>query len=120
MQRLDYKLVVVTRGDLNLSAGKLAVQVAHASVNCAMECRQKHIKWYNQWFTEGQKKVVVTVPNLVELKKLQKKAHHNNLIACMVQDAGLTEIPEGTVTCLGIGPGPNDQIDRITGQLPLL
>ena len=120
MQQLDYKLVIITREDLKLSSGKLAVQVAHASVTCAMECRQKHAKWYNHWYREGQKKVVVTTSNLVELKKLEKKAHQNDLIACMIQDAGLTEIPEGTITCLGIGPGPNDKIDRITGQLSLL
>jgi PTH2 family peptidyl-tRNA hydrolase len=120
MMKLDYKMVIVTRSDLKLSTGKLAVQVAHASVMCAVECRRKHTRWYTKWYNEGQKKVVVTVPDLVEIKKLQKKAEQYGLTVCMVSDAGLTEIPSGTITCIGIGPGPNDEIDRITGQLPLL
>jgi PTH2 family peptidyl-tRNA hydrolase len=120
MDDFDYKLVVVIRSDLKLSAGKLSVQVAHASVTCALECRKRNSKWFTKWHREGQKKVVVTASNLAELKTLQRKAEQNNLITSLISDAGLTEIPPGTVTCLGIGPGPNGQIDKITGQLSLL
>ena len=31
-----------------------------------------------------------------------------------------TEIPPGTETVVGIGPGPRDEIDKITGQLSLV
>ena len=117
---MEYKLVVVTREDLKLSPGKLAVQVAHASVSCAMEARRKHTRWYSKWYHEGQKKVVVKAKNLAELKDLQIRAEKYGLTTSMISDAGLTEIPPGTVTCLGIGPGPNDEMDRVTGQLSLL
>jgi PTH2 family peptidyl-tRNA hydrolase len=120
MLKMDYKLVIITRTDLKLSAGKLAVQVAHAAVSCAVECRRKNSKWYNRWFTEGQKKVVVQVPSLIELKQLKKKAEHAGLTVCMINDAGLTEVPPGTVTCIGVGPAPNNEIDKISGNLPLL
>ena len=120
MLNFDYKVVIVARSDLKLSPGKLAVQVAHASVMCAVEGRRKKPKWFNKWYTEGQKKVVVTAANLAELKALERKAEKAGLTTAMVSDAGLTEIPPGTVTCLGIGPGPNSDIDKITGNLSLL
>jgi len=117
---MDYKLVIVTRADLKLSTGKLAVQVGHASVMCAFECRRKKPKWYNSWFQEGQKKVVVTASNLAELQTLEKKAQKLDITNVMISDAGLTEVPAGTITCLGVGPAPEKEINKITGNLPLL
>jgi len=38
----------------------------------------------------------------------------------LVKDAGHTEIPPGTVTVVGIGPGPRSEIDKITGDLQLV
>jgi PTH2 family peptidyl-tRNA hydrolase len=37
----------------------------------------------------------------------------------MITDAGLTQVPPGTVTCLGIGPVKASVIDPITGDYPL-
>jgi peptidyl-tRNA hydrolase, PTH2 family len=38
----------------------------------------------------------------------------------IVQDRGLTQIPTGTVTCIGIGPAPSEIIDKVTSKLKLL
>lgn len=37
-----------------------------------------------------------------------------------MKDAGHTELPPGTITCLGIGPDDDKKIDKITGNLKLL
>jgi PTH2 family peptidyl-tRNA hydrolase len=117
---MEYKLVVVVRTDLKLSQGKTAAQVAHASVNCAFAARKSWKGWFRRWYDEGQRKVVLKSPNLEHLRELQAMARASELPHSMVTDAGLTEVPPGTVTCLGIGPAPEEEIDRLTGDLPLL
>ena len=52
---MEYKLVVAVREDLNLSKGKMAVQVAHAAVAAALEAKANHPKWFKAWMDEGQK-----------------------------------------------------------------
>ncbi len=117
---MDYKLVVAVREDLDLSRGKLAVQVAHAAVQAAFATRESHPRWFRAWWKEGQKKVVVGVPGIDALRDLERRARELDLTAAMIEDAGLTELSPGTTTCLGIGPGPNGTVDRVTGSLKLV
>ena len=114
------KLVVVVRKDLKLSPGKMSVQVAHAAVTCAIQCKKNDPRWFKSWYSEGQKKVVVKADNLKVLYELKSIAESLGITTSLVQDAGLTEVPPGTVTCLGIGPGPNPEIDKVTGSLSLM
>jgi PTH2 family peptidyl-tRNA hydrolase len=117
---LRFKLVIAVRDDLKLSTGKLSVQVAHAAVNCALSAKKNQTKWFSEWHNEGQKKVVVRAFDLNHLYELKNGAKNLKLGTCLVIDAGLTEVPPETVTCLGIGPGPNEKVDIITGELKLL
>lgn len=117
---MEHKLVVAVRSDLELSKGKLAVQVAHAAVMAALDAKAKHRRWFSEWYGEGQKKVVVKGGTVDELHSLRGKARSMGLTTALVEDAGLTELPPGTVTCLGIGPGPNGIVDRVTGHLKLM
>ena len=116
---MEYKLVVVVRTDLGISKGKMAAQVAHAAVNCALKSRKSDSSNFNKWFDEGQKKVVVKGQNESTLRNLQQHAREVGLVSSLVTDAGLTEVPAGTVTCLGIGPASESEIDSITGDYSL-
>jgi PTH2 family peptidyl-tRNA hydrolase len=116
---MEYKIVIVVRDDLKLSPGKLAVQVAHAAVNCALSAKKNAPSIFKKWYDEGQRKVVVKVQDLEELYEFKTLAENKDLTTSLVTDAGLTEVPAGTITCLGIGPGSNAIIDKITGNLPL-
>lgn len=116
----EYKQVIVVRTDLKLSKGKLAVQVAHASVTAAEVARRKYREWWEKWIEEGQKKVVVKVETLEELLEIKNMAEKLDLPCALIRDCGLTEIPPGMVTTLGIGPAPEKFVDKITGTLPLL
>jgi PTH2 family peptidyl-tRNA hydrolase len=116
----EYKMVIVTRKDLKLSAGKLAVQVAHASVACALESKGKKNKWFKKWIAEGSKKVILKVENVEHFFELKENAETLDIVSVIITDAGHTEIPSGTITVIGIGPAPTNIIDKITGKLSLL
>lgn len=116
----EYKQVMAVRDDLNMSPGKLAVQVAHASLSSAEKVREKKPEWFKGWQEERQKKVVVKASSEEHLEDLKKKAEDLNLPNELVTDAGLTELEPGTPTVLGVGPAPNEEVDKVTGDLPLL
>jgi len=117
---MDFKQCIVVREDLKLSPGKLAVQVAHASVLSLDRAEKMDKSAVSSWKSEGQKKVVLKVANVQELFRLREDAERAGLPTAIVTDAGLTEIPAGTVTALGIGPAPNKQMDKVTGKLSLV
>jgi PTH2 family peptidyl-tRNA hydrolase len=111
------KQVIVVRTDLDISKGKLAAQVAHASVEAAFRSNPKIV---NAWREEYSKKVVLKVATDREMVELQKKAAKAKLVAVLIKDAGFTELEPGTMTALGIGPETEAKIDKITGNLKLL
>jgi len=120
MVEFEYKQVLVFRSDLQMSKGKIAAQAGHAAVSAAQDAYVHHKKWWEAWLYEGQKKVAVKVPSEKEMSELERGADELGLPHALIIDRGLTEIPEGSVTCLGIGPAPAGMIDRLTGKLKLL
>ena len=63
------------------------------------------------------KKNLLTDRDLASLQRLAGQAQSANLITHIVKDAGHTEIPSGTITVLGIGPGPRRSIDALIQDL---
>jgi len=116
----EHKLVVVVRGELRLTAGKAAVQVAHAAVILARRAEADAPKEFEVWWAGGQRKVALVAPTLAELEELERRARAQKIPTAWVEDAGYTEVPPGTRTCLGLGPAPDTALDPVTGRLPLL
>jgi len=115
-----FKQVIVVRADLRMSVGKTAAQAAHASLMSYERALEINREWVERWSETGQKKVVLKVTSEKELMELAEKCRYLNLPHAVVEDAGLTELPPGTATALGIGPAPEEQVDKVTGNLPLL
>jgi len=113
-------MVVVVRGELRLTAGKAAVQVAHAAVLLSRRAEAQARREFEAWWAAGQRKVALEVGTLAELEEVERKARAAGIPTVWVEDAGFTEVPPGTRTCLGLGPAPDSVLDPVTGALPLL
>lgn len=116
----EVKQVIIVRKDLKMSEGKLSAQVAHASVMSYVESMKMDDKIAKLWFNSGQKKIVLGVENEESLVKFYKAFKHEGVPCAIVNDAGLTQLPAGTTTTVGIGPDFAEKIDRFTKGLKLL
>lgn len=117
---MEFKQVIVVRKDLRMGTGKIAAQVGHAAVSGVEESRKSNKSWLKSWLNEGQPKIVVKVNSLDELIQVQTDAEDLRIPVVVVQDRGLTQIPNGTITCVCIGPAPSYIIDKVTSYLKLL
>jgi len=111
------KQVIVVNEALKLPRGKLAAQVAHASVAALLEATADARR---RWVEEGMPKVVLRCESEDELLALEAAAERAGLPAALIRDAGHTVVAADTVTCLGIGPATVSAIDALTGELKLV
>ena len=119
-RQFSYKQVIAVRTDLGMSKGKTAVQVAHGAVGASERARVSNQDVWRSWLREGQKKVAVKVESEEELLQLMREAIANRLPYSLIRDAGMTELPPGTMTVIGIGPAKSEEVDKVTAKLKLL
>uniref|UniRef100_A0ABI7Z4W9 peptidyl-tRNA hydrolase n=1 Tax=Felis catus TaxID=9685 RepID=A0ABI7Z4W9_FELCA len=115
----EYKMILVVRNDLKMGKGKVAAQCSHAAVSAYKQIQRRNPELLKQWEYCGQPKVVVKAPDEETLVELLTHAKMLGLTVSLIQDAGRTQIAPGSRTVLGIGPGPADLIDKVTGHLKL-
>jgi peptidyl-tRNA hydrolase len=111
---MSMKQVIVVNNTLKLPKGKLAAQVAHASVAAFIAADEQ---FKQAWIKIGMPKVVLKSDSEELLIKLLTQAEEQGIPVCLIEDAGKTVIPEGTFTCLGLGPAPESELDKLTGEL---
>lgn len=138
----NVKQVICWRNDLKVRKGKFGAQIAHGSIAfLANRIREGERSRYNnntshpdqlnravitytdaeQTWLEGRfTKIVLRVDSLEELLAIHEKAKEAGLESHLIEDAGLTEFTEPTITCVGIGPDYSDRIDKVTGNLELM
>ncbi len=137
------KQMIVVRRDLKMRKGKIAAQAGHACVEAtlmalAAEGRLDEVRmtpdqsWVylddegteqtalSDWFDAGVAKVCVYVDSEEELLDIAREGLERGFLVALIRDAGFTEFHgEPTYTCLAFEPLRGDQIDPITGDLPL-
>jgi PTH2 family peptidyl-tRNA hydrolase len=116
----EIKQVIIVRLDIEMSKGKLSAQVAHASLMSYFEAEKADKAVAKQWLDTGEKKIVLKVHDVSDLEKLFKAFKYKKVPCALVSDAGMTELPPGTVTALGIGPWKSADINQFTSTLKLL
>jgi PTH2 family peptidyl-tRNA hydrolase len=110
------KQAIVARTDLGMGQGKLAAQVAHASLSAYEDAEERT---RSAWKGGGQKKVVLQADGEQALFEFAEAASAEGLPNAVVRDAGHTQLDPGSVTALAVGPGEVDAVDRVTGDLSL-
>ena len=81
------KQVILVRKDIDMPKGKLAAQVAHASVEAVHKTDKVKLQ---KWRSEGSKKIVLKVKDLLELLNYKQKALKAKLKTALIKEAGLT------------------------------
>lgn len=147
MSSYKAKQMIVMRRDLKMRKGKIAAQAGHACVEAVLmalsrEGRLRDVRvnedesWVyleerkrlfsskqtalSDWFAAGVAKVCVYVDSEEELLELAAKGRERGFAVALIRDAGHTEFHgEPTYTCLAFEPLYPDQIDPLTGELPL-
>ncbi|XP_019401238.1 PREDICTED: peptidyl-tRNA hydrolase 2, mitochondrial [Crocodylus porosus] len=115
----EFKLVLIVRQDLKMGKGKVAAQCSHAAVSAYKQVQKRNPELLKQWECCGQPKVVLRAPDEETLVHLLVDAKQLGLTVSLIQDAGRTQIAPGSQTVLGIGPGPADLVDKVSGHLKL-
>jgi len=116
----EYKQVILIRTDLKMSTGKKCAQSCHASLSASDLVRVRNKAVWKNWKNSGQKKVVLKLKNIDQFNEIVKKLESQKFPFSIINDAGLTQLPPGTTTALGIGPMLSKEVDKITGDLQLL
>ena len=143
MSSYKSKQMIVMRRDLKMRKGKIAAQAGHACVEAtlmalAREGRLGEVRvtpdqsWVyledegtratplSDWFDAGVAKVCVYVDSEEELLDLAVRGRELGFAVALIRDAGHTEFHgEPTYTCLAFEPLAAEQIDPLTGELPL-
>lgn len=118
--RPEIKQVIIIRKDVKMGTGKTVAQGAHASLMSYLETARTNKDIAEEWVASGEKKIVLKVENESDLKRLFEAFKYKKIPAALVTDAGLTELPPGTVTALGVGPWIEDELAQFTRSLKLL
>ncbi|CAK9436335.1 uncharacterized protein LODBEIA_P08930 [Lodderomyces beijingensis] len=121
----EVRMTLCVRQDLKMGKGKAAAQCSHATLSLYKKITNPNSPAYNpemvrRWeYGNGQAKITLQVPNQEEMDLLFAKAMSLGINACIIHDAGRTQIAAGSATVLGLGPAPKRTLDEVTGKLKL-
>ena len=144
-----YKQLIIARKDLNMSAGKLAAQVSHASMAFLANILKENLSFvrvdseknphcyleieidsniYDEWLNGSFTKIVCQAKNKNQIMKAVTIAQELGLVEgkdyFLIRDNCLTELePEDedgrTLTCIGFIPMDSSVVEQISKKFHL-
>lgn len=133
-----YKQSIIVRADLNMPKGKMAAQVAHASmgavltyaydfnINPVMPTYDRYLykmvvpEPVFRWLSGDFAKIVLKCQTLDDLLRLKKEAEAQGVPYKLITDNGTTVFDKPTITCIAIGPWHSEVIDSMTKEFKLM
>lgn len=114
---MDEELIeyFVVNSDLSMSAGKMSAQVAHVATIIAIKHGvpdRPDFQSFWDWYYTDQKKIILRGKQK-DLEKLVEKGFDH------IRDNGLTEIPKGSLTCVGLPPMTRAEAQKHIKRLQL-
>ena len=105
--------------DLKMSPGKVAAQVAHVATMITVDFLNEHAsktleekEIFNKWYHSNMKKVTLKA-NQLEMESFVQQGFY------FIKDNGLTEIPKGSLTVVGLPPMNKQDAQRYVKKLSL-
>jgi PTH2 family peptidyl-tRNA hydrolase len=112
------KQAIVVRKDLKMGCGKIAGQVAHASLRAYWATNKEDRD--NWTYNHNETKIVLKVYSSKDLDEIILRCEELDIPCSWVFDAGKTQIEPHTFTAVGVGPCSKDDIEEVVGGLKLL
>ena len=95
---------IFIRDDLKLSKGKQSTQAAHASVSLLFQYKISS-NYNNMWLNSANRLIkIYKSKNINKILIIQQICLKYGVNEKIIEDAGHTQIPAGTKTCLSVGP----------------
>lgn len=110
----------VVNSELNMSTGKIAAQVAHVTtlitkdflLNEQQILNQEDIQLFYKWLINNQTKIILKAKEKDLLKLIEQGFYY-------IRDLGKTEIPEGSLTVVGLPPMRKSEAKQYVKRLRL-
>ena len=117
------RMYAIVRKELDMPPGKMAAQAGHAFVDTFYACQRASPDRAHDYAMNHVTKVVLA-GTLEEIMVAREKAMVAGLPCSLIVDEHHVLPPhfdgKPIITALGIGPATRDEIDHITGHLPLI
>ncbi|KAI4291519.1 peptidyl-tRNA hydrolase, PTH2 family [Pancytospora philotis] len=112
-----YQVVVIINTDLPMSKGKVLSQFGHA-IDGMHETLSQQPEVHEAWRNSGSAKIALKGTQ-AQINDAYYSAKALGIPYYRVYDAGKTQIPAGSNTCITLGPATKAELEPISGGLKL-